>query len=90
MGQLVAGPVNRAATSQTGSRAVDASADARCVSQLAEHYPIELGKQSHLAPEPGPFRRLGRVAQRVGQWFARKGKELHAGARGRNAEGARP
>jgi len=76
MGQLVAGPVNRAPTSQTGSRADDSSADARCLSRLADQYLIELGKQSHLAPEPSPFRRLGHITQRVGQWFVRKGKEL--------------
>ena len=75
-GPVMAGRPNEERTSESGSRAADPSADARCLSQIAEGYLIELQKQSRLAPEPTLARRVGRFFRRSGQLLVRKTKEL--------------
>lgn len=70
----MAGSRNGERTSESGSRTADPSTDARCLSEIAEGYLVELQRQSRLAPEPA--RRASRFFRQSGQWLMRKTKEL--------------
>ena len=54
----------------------DAAEDARLLSEIAGRYVADLEGQCRDAPESTPALRIRRTAQRSGQWFVRKGREL--------------